>query len=118
MEVFEKYDFLKRISNELRLDFETQDWGIINSCPDRLEEFIQYFKSNSHYPDIIKYDLFELIIASYNDFLLEENYAVNKSIVNEFIKENSNLDNLKPIIEYWAQLDENEYPISQLLKVM
>ena len=34
------YERLKEISIILDLDFETQDWGIINSNGSRVEEFI------------------------------------------------------------------------------
>jgi hypothetical protein len=67
-------ELLKQVSEELELSFETQDWGIINSSSDRVHEFIQYFEDNKM-ENSIKYELFELVIASFNDAIIEKKWT-------------------------------------------
>ena len=43
----QEIDLLKVMSEQLGLSFETQDWGIINASPHRINEFIEYFNSNN-----------------------------------------------------------------------
>ncbi len=112
-----KLELLKRVSKELELSFETQDWGIINSSSDRVNEFVQYFEDNQILENSIKYELFELIIASFNDAILEGKMDKNlKSLFRDFLDKNSHNTTFKPIIDYWKSIENEEYPVGKLLE--
>ena len=69
---------LKDATKDLELVYEEQDWGIINSDVDRIKNFIQYFNKYEKKSDnTFKYYVFELIIASFNDAILEN--KINKT---------------------------------------
>ena len=113
-----KTNLLKSVSEELNLSFETQDWGIINANPHRIEEFIGYFAQHDYLPKEVKYPFFDLIVASFNDAILES--LVNKeneSLFKEFIKKHSIDELYKPILDYWKRItNEEEFPVGKLLK--
>ncbi|WP_298760640.1 hypothetical protein [uncultured Psychroserpens sp.] len=104
---------MKKITEDLNLNFESQDWGIINASPDRLEEFVKYFET-SRYSEKEKYELFELIIASYNDCLIE--IKEKSKIFEDFISNTKGSDTYNTIINYWKNLDnDDEFPISKVI---
>jgi len=113
----QRINVLKTVSKELGIDFEEQDWGIINASPYRINEFIEYFNSNASFPETIKYQLFELIIASCNEAILEKSLtSQQESIFMKFIQNNSDNTNLKSIIDYWKKIaDIEEFPVGKLL---
>lgn len=113
----EKIELLKQLSSALSLSFEPQDWGIINSTPDRIEEFIQYFRSHN-LDSTLNYELMDLIIASYNDAIVEGKTSDElQQLFLEFIRENSNNILFDPIISYWRSLkDDESFPVAQLLQ--
>lgn len=109
----DSYKSLKKISKELNLDFETQDWGIINSSPERLIEFIDYFKENVLFDNQTKYEIFDLIIASFNDGLVENKFKISTiKLFVDFIYEYSPNETFKPILDYWKSIKNEEYPVS------
>jgi len=112
-----KIDLLEVISDELELSFIEQDWGIINESPDRVEEFIEYFDTHKSFPETIKYQLFELIIASFNNALLENTVTKKKELLfKKFIQQRSNNPTFKPILSYWKRItNEEEFPVGKLL---
>lgn len=57
---------LERVSEELSLSNEPQDWGIVNADPGRVKFFIDYLNEPNRHSEEIQYQLIELIIASYN----------------------------------------------------
>ena len=65
-----KLGFLDIVSAELNLDNTAQDWGIENAAPARIKEFIEYFNTHK-FSNVVKYELFDLIVASFNDAILE-----------------------------------------------
>lgn len=110
---------LKQISTDLFLEYESKDWGIINSCSDRVEEFINYFNKNNEFPTNIQFELFELIVASFNDLILEhkEDNTTTNLFVN-FVVSNSRKPFLD-IIDYWKGIyNEEEFPVAKYFPVI
>ncbi|ALR31265.1 hypothetical protein ATE47_12360 [Chryseobacterium sp. IHB B 17019] len=109
----EKLEIIKKISSELNLQYETQDWGIINADPNRVREFISYY-NKSDCPNIIKYELFELIIASFNELILE---GKNEKLINDFFTDfiNNNLTlPFTDILDYWNNIyNKEEFPVAK-----
>lgn len=110
---------LKDASEELKLCYEEQDWGIINSDPNRIKEFINYFeKHKNSKSNSFKYDMFELIVASYNDAILED--KINNIIENDFrdlINEHKNEELYQTIFSYWIEIKNNEeFPVGNYLE--
>jgi hypothetical protein len=93
-----------------------QDWGIINSSAERTSEFIDYFSQKNSVTNYTKYEIFELIIASYNDTLLSEldSNELRIKFIN-FIKENAKEEIFIPILKYWKSIKNDEFPVGELL---
>ena len=112
-----KIDLLEMVSDELGLSFIEQDWGIINGSSDRLEEFIEYFNTHKSFPGTIKYQLFELIIASCNEALLKNAITTKGNLLfKKFIQQHSSDPFFKPILLYWKRItNEEDFPVGRLL---
>ncbi|MGB8367419.1 MAG: hypothetical protein WCD44_03610 [Candidatus Babeliales bacterium] len=112
-----KIDLLEVVSSDLGLSFIEQDWGIINGSSGRMEEFIKYYNSYKYFPETIKYQLFELIIASFNEDLLEGSVTKEKELLfKKFIQQHSNNITFEPILTYWKKIsDKEEFPVGKLL---
>lgn len=92
-----------------------QDWGIENADPKRVEEFMDHFIANS-LPQYIQYIVFELVIASYNEFILSglKNPELEYKFIN-FIRSHSN-GVLDDIVRYWKSIcDSDGFPVGKLL---
>jgi hypothetical protein len=109
---------LDKMCNDLNIQYDrsdTQDWGIINADAKRVEEFINYYVKNKLHRTQ-QYSLFELIIASYNETLLQkiDTETLNKIFL-EFINNYKN-ETLNGVIEYWKSIyDEDNFPVGKLL---
>lgn len=108
----QQQEILRTISRELNLDYEPQDWGIINADPCRVKEFILYY--NNLKTNFSKYELFELIVASFNELVLENK---NEKEINdfffEFIKKNLKHPFID-ILNYWNKIyNEEEFPVAK-----
>ena len=112
-----KIDLLEIISDELGLSFEEQDWGIINGSADRVEEFINYFNTHESLPTTVKYPFFDLIVASFNEDLLEGSATKKKELLfKQFIQQNSSNSLFKPILSYWKRItNEEDFPVGKFL---
>jgi len=111
-----KNDLLKIVSTDLKLNFEPQDWGIINASSHRVAEFIHYFEANTSLPESIKYQLFELIIASFNDSILENGVTKEQEhYFKQFIHKYSQDSIFKPILNYWKNIENEDFPVGKLL---
>lgn len=110
---------LKDASKDLNLAYEKQDWGIINSEPSRLKEFIHYFHQNFPVGDpTFKYYMFELIVASFNDILVQcKATSKDISIFTTFVKKHQSDKVYKTIFCYWASIkEEKEFPVGYFLE--
>ncbi|MGH2667498.1 hypothetical protein [Flavobacterium sp.] len=112
----QKNNILREISNDLGLTFETQDWGIINSDSKRVKEFIIYFKKLKEINIYVQYEFFELIIASYNEMLINniDTKEVSDSF-DSFLNSNIYKDSFESIINYWIKIKSPEFPIGFIL---
>lgn len=112
-----KIDLLEVVSKELGLIFIEQDWGIINGSSGRMEKFIKYFDTHKRFPETIKYQLFELIIASFNEDLLKGSATKEKELLfKKFIQQHSNNQTFQPILTYWKRISgKEEFSVGKLL---
>ncbi|KUJ60743.1 hypothetical protein AR687_17115 [Flavobacteriaceae bacterium CRH] len=115
-----KYKMMEIISNELLLSFETQDWGIINADSKRVKEFIIYWNDKIVVDASVRIEFFELIIASYNDALLDCIIKEKeKSLFINFLSENIKNTDYRLIIDYWIKIKSNvDYPVGFILAKM
>ena len=114
MESNSKY-LLKQLSNSLNLNYESQDWGIINADPNRIEEFISYYEENNTLHTTQKFELQELILASFNDALDERilSLRVEKFFQDFIIK---NREEMEFQLKYWSSLNNSkEFPLADYL---
>ena len=104
---------LKQLSASLKLTYEVQDWGIINADAQRLCEFISYYKRNKM-ERTQAYQVFELILASFNEKLQEE--ATSSDELRTFITQHGK--DFPDQIEYWKDLkNDEEFPIAKDLRL-
>ncbi len=105
---------LDTLTRALNLVNERQDWGIVNSDPSRVEEFLRFCETEPLTPSQ-QFAMGELVIASAND-ALEEGIA-DDGLVDHFERFlASGLHGLPSHVRYWASLDEEEFPIATLLR--
>lgn len=102
----------KKVANDLNIPYDTndQDWGLVYGDATRIKEFIDYFDNKRNYEEeFIKYDLYDLILSSFNESLLEEKF--NDEVFNlltSFLKKYRDDLILKEKIEYWKSGYEND----------
>jgi len=111
------YDQLKILSESLKLCFEEQDWGIINADGKRLEEFIGVYASPMLSKEM-RYQMFELILASANDALVDDlDDGSTILVIQEFIRRHGK--DYPEQVSYWADLKESDdFPLADVLKNM
>lgn len=103
----------KKLSTLLNLEEVGQDWGIINSDSKRLEEFIDFYKSNITDDKWENEALAELIFESANDSILEKTFTVElKEKLKRFVRENK--DDFPFNFEYWSKLDK-DFPVTKYI---
>ncbi len=111
------YEALRELSCDLNLSFETQDWGIINADAHRFEEFIQYFEGNKDVERSLRYELFELIIASFNELLLETGSTSERDkLFKQFLNSTRTDETFEPIITYWKGITSEEFPVGKYMR--
>lgn len=108
---------LKEVTQELNLQYEPQDWGIVNAAAGRLNEFLTYYQEKRELDSNANYCLFELLIASFNEALLEgELDEMNKMRILKFISARKGNNLFEPIFSYWRRIgNTNEYPVGLLI---
>ena len=111
---------LQRISTDLKLIHFNQDWGIGNSDFNRVGEFLQYFVDEHHaLDDFVKCELVELVIASFNELLIECQFDKKaEKQFNQFTEILANKYLCQKTLEYWKNIslhNEFEFPIGRLL---
>ena len=106
---------LRHLSKVLGLEYYCQDWGICNSCSNRVEEFIRFYESRSNCPNHVKWDLVELIIASYNDRIVEGNAnPTSDEMFKAFISRHKWEYHVRFQANYWKKIIEHEeFPIGK-----
>lgn len=109
----EAENLLRQLSEQLGVEYEPQDWGIANANPDRLEEFITYFRSQKLLPTQ-QFEMAELILASANERLLSGDEVIPKELLalsDEFPAA------FEQHIGYWTALaDKLEFPLAIALR--
>lgn len=111
-------NLLRDLSNRLGLTFESQDWGIVNSDPCRLWEFIHFYESEA-LTATQRFELGELIIASANERLMGDVDELNEGIQTfiDFIK--AHKDEQSVHITYWSSLEaDEEFPVAAVLRTI
>jgi len=110
---------IEKICLDLNIKFDKsniQDWGIIHSDANRVEEFLSFYK-NANLNEYMQYYVFELIVASYNDAMLKE--LTNQDLQNSFldiVSKSSTNKKLDIINDYWRRIcNEEEFPVGKLL---
>ena len=106
----------KKISHDLGLNYGSQDWGIVNANYKRVRDFIEYYRNFNH-PIYLKYDLLELIIASFNEYELSG--FKDKKLETQFcdfvkkVCTEINLHTYNPF-QYWIDIkNEKEFPVGK-----
>ena len=109
---------LLALSQALGLKNETQDWGIINADANRVVEFIDFFNTHSDLSPPMQYQMFELIVGSYNEVLIEGHAQDTLRIqFFSFLQQNGSHQGLNSILSYWRDLDDDEeFPVSKELR--
>ena len=111
-----KPSWIKKLSDALDLDssFE-QDWGICNSSPKRISEFILFYETNKIDHPYEPEALAELIFQSVNDHLEEASLEEQTlEMLGNFVQQHSS--NFPTTFEYWLSLEGKEWPISETLR--
>ena len=107
---------LEDVTKELGLRYFSQDWGIINCDRSRIIEFIDYYSNNEiilKANKAIKYGMLELIIASFNDYLMakiDDQYTLNR--IKVFVSKVANDSDFIIIRNYWLTIKNKlEFPV-------
>lgn len=104
---------LRALSDRLGLDYEPQDWGLINADGNRLDEFVACFVDWG-LEDTQRFELAELILASANDRLLLGLSLDLQLLIGLAEREKAAFDHH---IEYWLGLfADKEFPLSDVLR--
>lgn len=109
---------VKQMSRDLDLEYHPQDWGIVNGRAERIKEFIDYFqKGEQIFHSTQKFELFELIISSFNDAIIKEVLTDERKILlNSFLEKYSTDELYEVILNYWRRDDnEEEMPLWKYL---
>jgi hypothetical protein len=113
-EISEAERELKQLCQALRLQYERQDWGIINADPDRLAEFMAYYEANPGLSATQKYELTELILASANAQLSSESGSLPGSLLAFLLRHKHAFETQ---MDYWRMLtDDAEFPLAKWLR--
>ena len=110
---------MSKLSADLNLQEMPQDWGMINSDSDRIEEFIDYYEWNKIEHKVKAGEeleaLAELIFNS-----VEDGFAMGvvddeiRERVQEFIAENAK--DFQKTLKYWSSLGSEEWNSLTALK--
>ena len=104
---------LRDLCEALALQYEQQDWGIVNASGRRLLEFISFYEAHPSLLATQKFELGELVIASANEVLREGGTLDDR--VMQFLLKNRRA--FEAHIEYWRGLqDLSQFPVAGLLR--
>lgn len=104
---------LRELSAQLGLQWEEQDWGIVNADPGRLSEFITFYQSTPGLSPTQRFELGGLILASANEYLVNGEKPLPESVARFLV---GNCQAFKAQLEYWLTLgDTKEFPLTNWL---
>lgn len=116
-----KKEIIKQLSKDLSLPYTgiEQDWDIEMANPNRIDEFIEFYKESNLYDDK-KEAVMSLILASYEDFLNDNDLEID----DRWDEIKSILESQRVIfvdlINYWSlcnEIDEdNLFRITPLIR--
>ncbi len=106
---------INALARSLNLADASQDWGITNADPSRVEEFLQFCET-AELTAAQRFAMGELVFASMNDALLEG--TAGDGLIDHFERFlASDLHGLPWHVQYWSSLDDDEqFPIAALLR--
>ena len=106
---------LKELNLALGLQYEEQDWGIINADPGRYSEFLRYLMQHKELANTQRHELAELIVASFNEKLLENEVTdVEMARFKGFLSDHREFGDL---FRYWRSLeDSDEFPVAEMIR--
>jgi hypothetical protein len=106
--MFLRKEAIKKLSTELALPCEgnEQDWDIEMADPNRIDDFLKYFRTQSLLADE-KFALMALIMASYEDFLNEQDVDVDRrwKAIRQILQVEAAL--YSSLVSYWALSGES-----------
>ena len=104
---------LREISAQLGVDYEPQDWGIVNADASRVDEFITFMDAES-LQDTQRFQLAELILASLNERILEMG-AVDEEALALLVQRHPKAFEVH--LTYWCGIaDDEEFPVGFALR--
>jgi hypothetical protein len=110
-------DELQKISEQLGIAFhpnDAQDWGVINSQPERIRDFIEFLDANyTNFTFIQSNSIADLIISSVDELLLQGG-SIDEIGFNDFLgKYFESIDS----ISYWISYGyREESPITYYIQ--
>ncbi len=107
------HELLETLSRALGLEYEPQDWGIVNADADRLVEFLLHFEQQALEPTQA-FEMAELVLASANEALLQGKDFPMPRLVALIQRHQTAFEHH---VEYWAGLeDPDEFPLGRVLR--
>ncbi|WP_437622692.1 hypothetical protein [Sorangium sp. So ce1151] len=105
---------LMELSQALGLEYEPQDWGIVNADAGRLDEFIAYYDEHPTLSSTQRFELGELVLASANEVLLKTPEAVLVGLSTFLVQ---HAKDFMAHIQYWESISNvEEFPLSAWLQ--
>jgi hypothetical protein len=119
--MFLNKEILEKISKNLSLPYTgiEQDWDLEMANSKRINEFLNYYKQHALSQDE-KFAIMSLILASYNDFLEENNVEVDSrwKMIREILE--SDRSSFADLLNYWSSDGEikkdNVFRITMLIR--
>ena len=106
---------MSELSRSLRLVDEPQDWGIFNSDPSRVEEFLRFCELET-LTSVQQFAVGELVLASLNDAMLDQT-ADDRWLAEQFDRLLAlDLHEIRQHIRYWSSLNGEDVPIGAFLR--
>jgi len=106
-------NWINKLSDALNLNREMQDWGICNSDPTRISEFMQFFETNIPDHSWENEALAELIFQSIEE-AIEEGISFDLEAFIFFVR--THKTKFPSTMEYWMSLTESNWRLLKYLK--
>jgi len=117
-----KKSVIEKLSKELLLPYTgtEQDWDIEMADPDRINDFLLFYHMNDLSLDE-RVTVMALILASYEDFLNENNLDIDSKWNKIKLILKSEKKDFVELIDYWALDNEQEnniFKITSLIRII